>query len=146
MLRQRKWYYGVLLILGISALGGCGKNKKNVSESAYLVEEEAYSANYSCKDKDGRDIMGNKVVYRIEQQEEMTEEQKLEVIVGLVEKSKEESDNGTNVMSKNVIEAEAQWKDLNGKEKIYLLRGEKLESYVTVKDGKEIYRDRGDVE
>jgi len=56
MLCQKKWCYRVLLILGMLVLGGCGKDRKNVSESAYSVKEEAYSSNYSCKDKDGRNI------------------------------------------------------------------------------------------
>ena len=48
-------------------------------------------------------------------------------------------------MPDNVIEAEAHWKGLDGKEKIYLLRGEKLESYVTKEEGKESYQERSRV-
>lgn len=145
MLCQKKWCYRVLLILGMLVLGGCGKDRKNVSESAYSVKEEAYSSNYSCKDKDGRDIMGNKAVYSIEQKEEMTEGQKLEVIARLVGADGKKDGAGQNTMPDNVIEAEAHWKGLDGKEKIYLLRGKKLESYVTEEEGKETYQERSRV-
>ena len=146
MLNQKKIWYGILLALCVSMLGGCGKDKKNVSENAYSVVEEKYTTNYSCKDKVGKDLIGNKVTYRIEQKKEMTEGEKLEVIAGLAEKDEEGGGTEPNVTSGNVVEAEAQWKDLNGKEKTYLLRGGELESFVTEKDGKETYQDRDDVE